>query len=82
MKTHYCLRCAKEIAHEEPRICRPCAVEVKANFADPERILDRESFDQACVSCGEHRQGRILHSPGEFTWCERCVDAGVALESS
>ncbi len=80
MKTHYCLRCAQTILHAEPRICAPCAAEVKPKFEDPELVLREVSFDLACVSCGEHRRGRILHGPGEFTWCESCIDAALALD--
>lgn len=79
MKTYYCLRCACEIKHHEPRICRPCAVAVQALFATGEWILTEVNFDQACVSCGAIKESRILHGPGEFTWCENCIQAGTEL---
>ncbi len=74
MKINYCLRCAREIAHVEPRICQSCAAEIKPLFARDEWVLVQVNFDQACVSCGEYSASKIIHGPGEFTWCEACID--------
>jgi hypothetical protein len=33
------------------------------------------------VSCGEYKSSRIIHGPGEFTWCESCIEQVLALSS-
>ena len=79
MKANYCLRCAQEIQHLEPRLCRACAGELRKLFDAGEHLLATPNFDQACVECGEYQSRRLLHGPGEFTWCEPCVEAGLRV---
>ncbi len=79
MKKTFCIRCTETIHHQEPQICRPCAEAVKEQFAARDHILENPNFDQACVNCGQFDDTHLLHIPGEFTWCEPCINAGLAL---
>lgn len=78
MRQSYCLRCAKPIAHDEPRLCFDCGLALERKFATPGTTLVETNYDQACVECGAFEGSRLLHSPGEFTWCEACVEAAIA----